>query len=50
VELPDTDLEPLSLRFALTAVTARRRIIEPFVRFGLTSDESDANVGVVVTR
>ena len=48
--LPGTSMEPLSLRLALTAVMSRRRIIEPFVRFGLTSDAPDAHIGIIVTR
>ena len=48
--VPGSDLEPITLRLALTAITSPCHIIEPFVRFGLTDDAADADVGVVVTR
>jgi len=45
-----SDLEPMSLRMALTAITSPCHIIEPFIRFGLTDDAADGDFGVVVTR
>ena len=38
VTLPGTSAEPLSVRFALTAVASTCYIVEPFVRIGLTPD------------
>jgi len=48
--VPGSDVEPITLRFALTAITSPCHIIEPFVRFGLTNDAPDADFGVIVTR
>ncbi len=48
--IPGSDREPMSVRMAMTAITGRNRIVEPFVRFGLTDDATDAEFGVIVTR
>ncbi len=50
VGVPDSTRELLSVRLALTAITSRSRIIEPFVWLGLTSDAPNARIGVIVTR
>ncbi|REK19282.1 MAG: hypothetical protein DWQ37_01435 [Planctomycetota bacterium] len=43
-----SNLEPLSLRFALTVVR-NCRILEPFCQIGLTDSAPNANVGIIVT-
>lgn len=48
--LPGSDLEPMSLRMALTAITSPCHVVEPFVRFGLTDDATDVDFGVIITR
>lgn len=46
----DTSLEPICVRLALTANIDRCRILEPFVRIGITPDAPNAELGITVTR
>ncbi len=48
--LPGSDQEPMSIRMALTTITSQNRVVEPFVRFGLTDDATDADFGVILTQ
>lgn len=48
--LPNSLLEPMSMRFGLTHVLGRDRYLEPYVIFGLTSDASDAQIGFFFTK
>ena len=50
IEIPNSAQEPLSLRFAMVMTHCKSYVIEPFVNFGSTPDESDADFGVIVTR
>ncbi len=43
-----TNLEPISLRFAVT-VTRNKRIIEPFAAVGMTQDAPSAFLGTIIT-
>ena len=43
-----SSLEPLSLRFAAT-IARKKKLLEPFVQFGITSDASAANFGIIQT-
>ena len=47
--VPKSTLEPMRLRLALTTVTSNKKILEPFVTFGLTPDATNAEVGLIVT-
>jgi len=47
-DIPGTNLEPMSLRFAATIVRDCR-IIEPFVQIGMTESAPAANFGIVFT-
>ncbi|MBN2579609.1 MAG: hypothetical protein JXB10_11515 [Pirellulales bacterium] len=47
--LPGTIIEPMFLRCAATIMRPNRRILEPYVEFGLTDDAPDAHVGVTWT-
>ena len=48
--LPNSLLEPMSMRFGLTHVLGRNRYLEPYVIFGLTSDAPDAQIGFFFTK
>ncbi|MCO6455419.1 MAG: transporter [Pirellulaceae bacterium] len=49
--LPGSLLEPVRVRLALTSVTpAKKKIVEPFVIFGVTPDATNVELGVIVTR
>ena len=48
--ISNSGLEPISMRFSLTASKSRCLIIEPFAAFGLTEDAPDARVGINFTR
>jgi hypothetical protein len=50
VNLPGSSQEPLSVRFALTAVASKCYIVEPSVRIGLTPDAANADFGITMTR
>jgi hypothetical protein len=41
VPVPDTDIEPVSLRFSIMRRLTRKSRIQPFVEIGLTRDASD---------
>ena len=47
--LPNSSIEPISLRVALTDYVSKDKIIEPFARFGLTEDAAQAELGVITT-
>jgi len=47
--LPGSDREPMSIRLALTAITAPNRIVEPSIRFGLTEEATNADFGITIT-
>ena len=47
--LPNSSLEPISLRMALTDYISANKIIEPYVRLGLTEDSPQAELGVITT-
>jgi hypothetical protein len=44
--IPGTNLDAISMQFALTTRLTRRLYVEPFVSIGLTEDATDAVVGV----
>jgi hypothetical protein len=48
--LPGSEIEPFTLRFAVTSTCGDCRIIEPFVTAGLNDDAPEAQFGVVFTR
>lgn len=48
VRLPGTTLEPMVLSLAMT-VSKNKKLIEPFVDFGLTDDSTDARFGITWT-
>jgi hypothetical protein len=50
LELPSSELEPFTLRFAATATCGDCYIVEPFVTMGLNDDAPEAQFGVVYTR
>jgi hypothetical protein len=50
VEVPDSTFEPMSLRLSVIRRTRKGSFVEPFVRFGLTSDAADAQFGLFFTR
>ena len=45
-EIPGSNLDAISLQWAVTTRATRHLYIEPFVNFGLTDDATDAIVGV----
>jgi len=47
--VPGTIREPMTLGLAMT-VSKCKRLIEPFVDFGLTDDAADARIGITWTR
>ncbi len=47
--IPGTIREPMTLSLAMT-VSKCKRLIEPFVDFGLTDDAADARIGIIWTR
>lgn len=48
-QLANSDLEPLQIRMAAT-ISRCKRIVEPFVTFGLTQTSPSAQLGVIFTR
>lgn len=48
--IPGSTFEPMSIQLETTVLAHENLIIEPFFRFGINEDASDANIGVVFTR
>jgi len=47
-KIPGSNVDAISMQFAVTTRVTRRIYVEPFVSFGLTEDATDAIVGVSI--